>query len=146
MRERYLAGVLVVALVATVVLSMPRQAWAGVYTFQTLDNPADPAFNQLLGINNAGTIAGYDGSGNAGHPNKGYTLVPPASYTNENFPGSLQAQVTGLNNIGTTVGFYSNTNNGIGLDANSGFVNQGGTFTTVNGITNSTPPSASCWA
>src|SRR5579885_3695116 len=43
-------------------------------TFQTLDNAADPTFNQLLGINNTGVIAGYFGSGAAGHPNKGYLL------------------------------------------------------------------------
>ena len=39
---------------------------APTYTFQTLNNNADPTFNQLLGINNAGTIAGYFGSGVAG--------------------------------------------------------------------------------
>ncbi len=31
-----------------------------------------------------------------GHPNKGYTLH--VSFRNENFPGSAQTQVTGLNN------------------------------------------------
>ena len=35
----------------------------------------DPTFNQLLGINNEGTIAGYFGSGAQGHANKGYTLT-----------------------------------------------------------------------
>lgn len=129
---------LAVAVLVAGTFSQPVHA--ANFSFQTLDNGADPTFNQLLGINNAGTIAGYFGSGAAGHPNQGYTLAPPASYTNENFPGSRQTQVTGINNIGTTVGFYSNTNNGIGLDANSGFVNQGGLFTTVNGVTGSTPP------
>ncbi|MBV9749966.1 MAG: PEP-CTERM sorting domain-containing protein [Acetobacteraceae bacterium] len=105
------------------------------YTFQTLNNNTDPTFNQLLGINSAGTIAGYFGSGMAGHPNKGYTLAPPygqGNYTNENFPGSVQTQVTGLNNTGTTVGFWSNSNNGVGMDANFGFTDVGGTFTNVN--------------
>lgn len=105
------------------------------YTFQTLDNAADPTFNQLLGINNVGTIAGYFGSGAAGHPNKGYTLVPPygqGNYTNENFTGSVQTQVTGLNNGGVTVGFWSNSNNGPPNDANFGFTNVGGVFTNVN--------------
>ncbi|MBV8884123.1 MAG: PEP-CTERM sorting domain-containing protein [Chroococcidiopsidaceae cyanobacterium CP_BM_RX_35] len=108
---------------------------APTYNFQTLNNNNDPTFNQLLGINNTGTIAGYFGSGAAGHPNKGYTLVPPYSqgnYTNENFPDSVQTQVTGLNDTGTTVGFWSNTNNGVGLDANFGWTNVGGTFTNVN--------------
>jgi hypothetical protein len=101
---------------------------AGTYTFETLNNPGDPAFNQLLGINNAGKIAGYFGDG-VSVPNKGYTLVPPSSYTNENFPGSVQTQVTGLNNAtpATTVGFYiDNSGNNIG------FVDQGGTFSSVS--------------
>jgi len=33
------------------------------YSFQTLDNPGDPTFNQLLGINNDGLIAGFFGNG-----------------------------------------------------------------------------------
>lgn len=111
---------------------MATPSFAAAYTFQTLNDPADPTFNQLLGINNSGTISGYFGSGAAGHPNKGYTLVPPATYTNENFPNSVQTQVTGLNNIGTTVGFWSNSNLGVGLDSNFGFTDVGGTFTNVN--------------
>ena len=47
------------------------------YGFKTLDDRADPTFNQLLGINGNGTIAGYFGSGAAGHPNQGYRLLPP---------------------------------------------------------------------
>jgi hypothetical protein len=74
------------------------------FTFQTVDNSADLTFNQLLGINNSDTIAGYFGSGLAHHPNKGYTLH--VNYRNENFPGSAQTQVTGLNNESTTVGFW----------------------------------------
>ena len=97
------------------------------YNFQTLNNPSDPAFNQLLGINDANTIAGYFGDGEV-IPNKGYTLTPPSSYLNENFPGSFQTQVIGINNRSnpTTVGFY--------IDAagnNFGFVDQNGTFTPV---------------
>jgi len=81
------------------------------YSFQTLDNSSDPTFNQLLGINDHGVIAGYFGSGLSGHPNKGYLLKPPygqANYVNENFPGSVQTQVTGLNDLGDTAGFWVN--------------------------------------
>jgi hypothetical protein len=73
---------------------------------------------------------GYFGSGAAGHPNKGYTVVQPfktqSDFTNENFPGSIQTQVTGIHNRGrfdfdrafrdedhkhgTTVGFWSDMN------------------------------------
>ena len=99
------------------------------YSFQTLNNNNDPTFNQLLGINDFGVIAGYFGSGAAGHPNKGYQLEPGHTrYINENFPGSVQTQVTGLNNRGVTVGFWSNTNMGAGMDANFGWVDVNGRF------------------
>jgi hypothetical protein len=110
------------------IAGLSSSARAG-FTFQTLDNNADPTFNQLLGINNTGTIAGYFGVGSATHPNKGYTLVPPygqANYTNENFPGSFQTQVTGLNNSGQTVGFWADT-----AGDNFGWVKTGATFTQV---------------
>jgi hypothetical protein len=110
-----------------------RSVDAATFNFQDIIDTADPTFNQELGINNGGLIAGYFGSGAAVHPNKGYTVPSPyTSFTNENFPGSVQTQVTGLNNIGTTVGFWSNTNNGVGADSNFGFVDVGGTFTNVN--------------
>jgi hypothetical protein len=103
------------------------------YSFQTLDNAHDLTFNQLLGINDEGLIAGYFGSGAAGHPNKGYLLAPQArEYLNENFPGSVQTQVTGLNNRGVTVGFWSSMNNASMNNDNSGFVNVDGHFRTAD--------------
>jgi CHRD domain len=107
------------------------------YGFRTLDNTADLTFNQLLGINDNGLIAGYFGSGAQGHPNKGYLLAPPlngqGSYTDENFPGSVQTQVTGLNDNGVTVGFWSGMNNSNMTNDNSGFYATGGQdFHTVN--------------
>jgi hypothetical protein len=112
------------------------------YTFNDIINPADPTFNQELGINNAGMIAGYNGSGAPGHPNQGYTTTTAGtSFTPENFPGSVQTQVVGINNNKATVGFYSPTNNG--SDANFGFWNAtpgSGLYTAVvNPSTNSTP-------
>ncbi len=101
-------------------------AAATSYTFTTLDNQADPTFNQLLGINSHNEIAGYFGSGAAGHPNKGYTIVSPygqGNYTTENFPGSAQTQVTGLNNKGDTVGFWVTAKG-----TNRGFVEWNGVF------------------
>ena len=73
------------------------------YTFSTVNNHADPTFNQLLGINDSGLIAGYYGSGAAGHPNRGYRVASPygqANFANENVPHAAQTQVTGLNNTG----------------------------------------------
>jgi hypothetical protein len=117
------------ALMSGILLLTSVNASATAYTFQTLNNNADPTFNQLLGINNGGTIAGYFGSGATGHPNQGYTLASPygqGNYANENFPGSAQTQVTGINNSGLTVGFWADQ-----AGNNFGFVNNGGTFTTV---------------
>jgi hypothetical protein len=100
---------------------------AADYSFTTINNPGDPSFNQLLGINAAGTIAGYFGDGVA-VANNGFTTVPPyTNFTGENFPGAFETQVTGLNNSGATVGFYIN-----GDGSSHGFVAQGGAFTTVD--------------
>jgi hypothetical protein len=95
--------------------------------FTTLDDQADPTFNQLLGINDHAKIAGYFGSGVAGHPNKGYTLSAPYGqndYANENFPGSMQTQVTAIDNRGNTAGFWVDSNM-----VNRGFVEWNGVFT-----------------
>jgi len=129
---------------ATQKASTPAKAAAG-YSFTTLDNPGDPTFNQLLGFNNGGVIAGYFGSGAAGHPNKGYVLVrTPAGFkiVPENFPGSTQTQVTGLNDRGVTVGFWSDMNNANEMNDNFGFYWLNGRFHTVNFPTmnNATPP------
>jgi hypothetical protein len=91
------------------------------YSFETLDNASDLTFNQLLGINNKGLIAGYFGSGQAGHPNQGYLLTAPygqAQYHSENWPQSVQTQVTGLNDHGVTVGFWSTMNNAGAMPVN----------------------------
>lgn len=131
-----------VGLLATV------SAHATSFTFQTLDNPADPTFNQLLGINDAGTIAGYYGSGAKGHPNKGYTIAKPyTTFVKANYPNSVQTQATGINAAGTITGFYALTNDANPANnANYGFIRQknsggGFTFTQVNDPnTTSTPP------
>jgi hypothetical protein len=107
---------------------------AQTFAFQTLDNPGDPTFNQLLGINDSGVIVGYFGSGAAGHPNIGYEIAPPyTSYMSNMQPGSIQTQATGINNSSLTTGFWSSTNLGSG-DTNYGFVRQptGSNFTYVS--------------
>ncbi|HLI05378.1 MAG TPA: hypothetical protein VKV40_02300 [Ktedonobacteraceae bacterium] len=117
------------------------------YHFTTLDNQADVTFNQLLGINKHGEIAGYFGSGaDAQHPNKGYTLSRPygqGNYANENFPGSVQTQVTAINNKGDTAGFWVDS-----FGNNFGFVEWNGVFTSFRGpdavapVTSSSPSNA----
>jgi hypothetical protein len=109
---------------------------AAGYQVLTLNDRKDPTFNQLLGINNNGLIAGYFGSGEAGKPNKGYVLRPPyaqVDFGNENFPGSVQTQVTALNDTGVTVGFFS-TMNGANAENNDNiaFWRAGGRYHTVH--------------
>jgi hypothetical protein len=105
------------------------------YQFRTLNDTRDLTFNQLLGINNNGAIAGYFGSGAKGHPNKGYELFLPfgqGNYANENFPGSKQTQVTGLNDEGVTVGFWSTQNTANMTNNNFGFYSADGRYYNVN--------------
>ena len=120
--------------VAAPAIAKPHNDHSGQYRFTTLDNQADPTFNQLLGINQHGVIAGYFGSGAMGHPNKGYLLTAPygqANYHNENWPESTQTQVTGLNDSGVTVGFWSAMNTANNMNDNRAFVAVHGYF--VNG-------------
>jgi hypothetical protein len=105
------------------------------YQFVTAGSDHDRTFNQLLGINNEGVIAGYFGSGVKGHPNKGYEIVPPyaqGDIRGENFPHSVQTQVTGLNDKGVTVGFFSGENNKNNVNNNFGWYAAGGHFHEVN--------------
>src|SRR6185312_15972435 len=120
-------GILVLTVGVASAMQLSNSPASKGYKFTTLNDNADPTFNQLLSINNSGVIAGYFGSGASGHPNQGYTLKPPygqGNCTNENFPGSVQTQVTGINNSGDTSGFYVDANRN-----NFGFVEWNGVFT-----------------
>src|SRR5580698_7417368 len=84
----------------------------------TLDNPGDLNFNQLLGMNDNKIIVGYFGDGTV-VPNNGYALVPYNRYAVQNFnstpPTGLmvkQTQAIGINNSETpvTVGFWQDQN------------------------------------
>jgi hypothetical protein len=69
-----------------------------------------------------------------GAPNKGYTLsgdYDQDDYKNENFPGSVQTHVTGINDHNVTVGFWVDSNNANLVNNNFGFVDQNGVFTKV---------------
>ena len=139
------AGALALTTSAASASTLSAQGHGTAYSFATHDNAKDLTFNQLLGINDQGVIAGYFGSGAQGHPNKGYLLLPPygpGNYINENFPGSVQTQVTGLNNRGVTVGFASSMNNANMVNDNIGFVGVAGHFRTADFPTKSpaTPP------
>ena len=119
---------------SAVAASTPNDGSAN-YAFQTVNDNRDTTFNQLLGINSSGKIAGYFGSGQKGHPNMGYVVSPhygQGNFKNENFPGAAQTQVTGIDNNGDTVGFWVN-----GQGANNGFYElHGGKPQTVSFPTN----------
>ena len=106
------------------------------FEFATFNDPADKpfdghTFNQLLGINNFGLIAGFYGSGAAGDPNQGYLLSPPF-FIPVNYPGVPQTQLTGLNDHGTLVGYFYPTNKGTAVDNQFGFYEKDGKFVEVN--------------
>jgi hypothetical protein len=120
--------------------SAPVANTSANWSFTTVDNPADLTFNQLLGINDFGVIAGYYGSGApaATHPNKGYRLMPYTgmAYVKENYPASQQTQVTAINDWGNTVGFYANQ-----AGTNHGFLDEDGVLTSASDPnTTSNPP------
>ncbi len=132
-------GTLLVGLIALTVSALGASGGATThataadasFAFSSVVSPHDPTFTQLLGINDAGRIAGYDGSGQtvngALHPNKGFTYDAPAAFTSENYPNSVQTQVIGIDNGGDTGGFW--------IDAkgvNHGFVRFNGAFTAVD--------------
>jgi hypothetical protein len=128
-----IAGLLALGLSAAAVpaaVAGPRAPRA--YSFRKIDNGADRSFNQLLGINNSGRIAGYYGSGLHGHPNKGYLVsrpYGPSAFRGVNVPRSSQTQVWGINDKGVAVGFFSRTNKGNpALNSDIGFYVKGGKF------------------
>ncbi len=115
-------------LVVALCFALTSVVWAAPpsYNFQTVISPGDPAFTQLLGINNSATIAGYYGDGTV-VPNNGFTLTLPGSYTTENFPSASQTQVIGINNVGWTDGFYVDSGG-----VTHGFTYNGSVFNTVD--------------
>jgi hypothetical protein len=135
------AGIAAVALAACGAALASTEAQAQ-YSFVTKNDPASTTFTNLLGINNSDLIAGFYGSGAAGDPNKGFLLTLPSAFAPENFPGSAQTQMTGLNDTGTFVGYNYLTNGGVAVDNQFGFYLKGGVFHPVNNPkTPTSPPS-----
>src|SRR5579863_5847272 len=94
------------------------------YTFEDITYPKD-TFTQLLGVNDAGTIAGYHGAS----VNKGFMLTLPSTFAAENYPSSAQTQVIGINNNTdvATAGFYVDQ-----AGTNHGFLHCNGKWTNVD--------------
>ena len=111
--------------VLAVALLMATSAFAQNYRYQIVADPADPGnpFTQLLGVNSSLIIAGYHDFAQ----NKGFVLTLPNNFATENYPNSMMTQVVGINNTGTTAGFYVDQNgNTFGFYRTSN-----GTFTSV---------------
>jgi hypothetical protein len=109
---------------ALILFASTGTAVAGpAYMVQTVQNPTDPTFTQLLGINNAGTIAGFHGAVTA----QGFTLTLPNTFTPQNFPGSVTSMVTAINGAGSTAGIYVDISG-----TTHGYTDIGGTFVTVD--------------
>ena len=110
---------------------------ANRWGFQTLVDPADPTFNQALGINGHGVIVGYYGSGKDDmHPNHGWWTKADQRYRDVNYPGAVQTQAVGINDEGTVVGFYV-----LHDGSNHGFVRWHGQYQTVDAPWTSSAPS-----
>jgi PEP-CTERM motif len=126
---RHARGAVARCLLIAVPLAISPAAHAA-YNLTFVTDPTGTGVINLLGINNSGTIAGFDN----GVTNAGFTLTLPANFTVVNFPSALAAnppvvssQVTGINAAGDLSGLYvDNSGN------THGFTRIGGTFTTVD--------------
>lgn len=121
--KRYSKTVLACSVISITTVFGVLPASAASYTVQTVAHADDPAFTQLLGINNSGTVAGFHGMS----VNQGFTLTLPNIFTTENFPGATQTIVAAINGTGDTAGIYIDA-----AGANHGFTQVGGTFLTVD--------------
>jgi len=119
---RLLRGAAARCLLVTVPLAVAPAAHAA-YNLQFVTDPTGTGVINLLGVNDSGTIAGFDNS----VTNAGFTLTLPANFTVVNFPGAASTQVTGINAAGDLSGLYVDTNGNT-----HGFTRIGGTFTTVD--------------
>jgi len=115
-------GVAARCLLAAVPLAIAPAADAG-YNLTFVTDPTGTNFINLLGINDSGTIAGFDNSAT----NQGFTLTLPSSFTTVNFPGAASSMVTGINATGDLSGIYVDA-----AGVNHGFTDIGGTFKTVD--------------
>jgi len=114
------------ALGSVALLSTAAFGSAHAYTITNIIDPLNQTFTQALGINDSSTIVGY---GNASIFNGFELVLPPVSgnFTRQNVPGADGGtQVIGISGGGTTVGFS------ITGGVTNGFVQNGGSFTTVD--------------
>lgn len=87
---------------------------ATAYSFKTLDNPDDPAFNELLAINNLGKVGGYYGNGSKKNPSVGYIVrdFGNSHYRTKHYPGAIDTVVTAVDNLNDIAGYYVSSSTG----------------------------------
>jgi hypothetical protein len=119
---RPLRGIAARCLLTAIPLAIAPAAHAA-YNLTFVTDPTGTGVINLLGINNSGTIAGFDN----GVTNAGFTLTLPANFTVVNFPTATSTQVTGINGAGDLSGFYVDTHGNT-----HGFTRIGGSFATVD--------------
>lgn len=123
-RSRLAVGtVAALASAAALVGGAAAPAGAGTlhYNFTTVDDPADTTFNQALGINSYYNVVGYYGA----TTNQGWQDTQ-GTFTTVVPPGAAQDQLTGINDLHTTVGFYVTASG-----AQKGFALYKGAFITI---------------
>jgi hypothetical protein len=107
---RPLRGIAARCLLAAIPLAIAPAAHAA-YNLTFVTDPTGTGVINLLGINNSGTIAGFDNAGfDNGVTNQGFTLALPNNFTAENFPGAMSTRVTGINAAGDLSGAYVDAN------------------------------------
>jgi hypothetical protein len=107
---RPLRGIAARCLLAAIPLAIAPAAHAA-YNLTFVTDPTGTGVINLLGINNSGTIAGFDNAGfDNGVINQGFTLTLPNNFTAENFPGAMSTRVTGINAAGDLSGAYVDAN------------------------------------
>lgn len=122
-----LAGsVLAGGVVAGPAAATPPDA-SGNYAFTTLNDNADPTFNQLLGVNDRKIAVGFytDSKGN----NHGYIYkIGSHRFARVDVPGSSSVTATAINNLGDIAGFDTNSSGTV-----ESFLHQdGGRMITLN--------------
>ena len=86
-----------------------RELSGSTYTFTTIDDPADPTYNVLTGINNLDKLAGYYGDGSTSHPAHGYIVYKPygsQNFRREDYPTAKDTYITAINNRKALAGWF----------------------------------------
>ncbi len=101
------------------------------WNFSTLDDPNNPSYSELLGINNEKKICGYYGAGTTGDPANGFCLAEQgnAHFRQHDYPTALDTYVTSLNNTKAFAGWYLSN-----FGPTFGFIMQHGVWTSYKDL------------